>query len=197
MVRNEKMVPLEAYGVKIISTGFLTEPDRPLIMRGPMLHGAIRQFFVDVEWGEVLDYMIVDLPPGTGDAPLSLAQLFPLSGVIVVTQPQDVAVGDALRSLAMFSALEAPVLGIVENMTGDFFGSGGGEKLAKERGVPFLGRLPLDAQVREGGDDGRPIVVANPESDAGQAFLALAQIVAAQISMAVIGRRSEEMSPTD
>ncbi len=156
-VEDDKMLPIEAYGVKVISTGFLTDPSKPMIMRGPMLHSAIRQFFTDVKWGE-LDYMIVDLPPGTGDAPLSLAQSFPLTGVIIVTQPQDVAVSDALRGAAMFDTLNVPVLGIVENMAGDFFGDGGGEKLATERGVPFLGRIPLDAEVRKGGDYGRPIV---------------------------------------
>jgi len=117
-VNGEKMIPLEAYGVKLISTGFLMDPEKPLIMRGPMLHSAIRQFFIDVDWG-ALDYMIVDLPPGTGDAPLSLAQSFPLTGAIIVTQPQEVAVSDALRGAAMFEALNVPVLGIVENMAGD------------------------------------------------------------------------------
>jgi ATP-binding protein involved in chromosome partitioning len=184
-VDGEKMLPIEAYGVKVISTGFLTEPDKPMIMRGPMLHSAIRQFFTDVKWGE-LDYMIVDLPPGTGDAPLSLAQSFPLTGVIVVTQPQDVAVSDALRSAAMFDQLNVPVLGIVENMAGDFFGSGGGEKLAQQRGVPFLGRIPLDAEVRKGGDYGRPVAVTAPESEVGQAFRTLAQTVAARISVVML-----------
>lgn len=184
-VEGDKMLPIEAYGVKVISTGFLTEPDKPMIMRGPMLHSAIRQFFTDVKWGE-LDYMIVDLPPGTGDAPLSLAQSFPLTGVIVVTQPQDVAVSDALRSAAMFDQLNVPVLGIVENMAGDFFGSGGGETLAKERGVPFLGRIPLDAEVRKGGDYGRPVAVTAPESVVGQAFRTLAQTVAARISVVML-----------
>lgn len=184
-VEGEKMIPIEAYGVKVISTGFLIDPSKPMIMRGPMLHGAIRQFFTDVKWGE-LDYMIVDLPPGTGDAPLSLAQSFPLTGAIIVTQPQEVAVSDALRSAAMFDQLNVPVLGIIENMTGDFFGEGGGERLANERGVPFLGRVPLDAEVRKGGDYGRPIVAYQPESPAGQAFNQLAQTVAARISVVML-----------
>ncbi len=184
-VEGDKMLPIEAYGVKVMSTGFLTTPDKPMIMRGPMLHSAIRQFFTDVKWGE-LDYMIVDLPPGTGDAPLSLAQSFPLTGVIVVTQPQDVAVSDALRSAAMFDQLNVPVLGIVENMTGEFFGSGGGEKLAQERGVPFLGRIPMNAEVRKGGDYGRPVSVMMPESEVGQAFRTLAQTVAARISVVML-----------
>ncbi|MFW5692086.1 MAG: Mrp/NBP35 family ATP-binding protein [Chloroflexota bacterium] len=184
-VVNNKMQPIEAYGIKIISTGFLTEPDKPMIMRGPMLHSAIRQFFTDVEWGE-LDYMIVDLPPGTGDAPLSLAQSFPLAGAIVVTQPQEVAVSDALRSVAMFEQLNVPVLGVVENMAGDFFGTGGGEKLAEKRDLAFLGRVPLQAAVREGGDYGRPVVTADPDSEAGQAFMTLAQNVAARASVVML-----------
>lgn len=184
-VVGEKMMPLEAYGVKIMSTGFLTPPDKPMIMRGPMLHGAIRQFFTDVDWGR-LDYMIVDLPPGTGDAPLSLAQSFPLTGTIIVTQPQDVAVSDALRSAAMFEQLNVPIIGVVENMAGEFFGSGGGEKLAEQRGLTFLGRIPLAAGVREGGDYGRPIVVSEPDSPAGAALRQFAQTVAARVSMLVL-----------
>jgi ATP-binding protein involved in chromosome partitioning len=185
-VVNNKMLPIEAFGVKIMSTGFLTEPDKPMIMRGPMLHSAIRQFFTDVEWGDNLDYMIVDLPPGTGDAPLSLAQSFPLAGAIVVTQPQDVAVSDALRCIAMFEQLNVPILGVVENMAGEFFGSGGGEKLANQYDVPFLGRIPMDASVREGGDYGRPVVVINPDSIVGIAFNELAQKIAARISVVML-----------
>ena len=184
-VIDEKMQPMEAYGVKIMSTGFLSDPDKPMILRGPMLHSAIRQFFTDVNWGN-LDYMIVDLPPGTGDAPLSLAQSFPLTGVIIVTQPQEVAVSDALRSIAMFETLNVPILGVVENMTGDFFGEGGGERLAGEKKVPFLGRVPLDAEVRKGGDYGRPIVLTEPDSTAGQAFHTLSQTVAARISVVML-----------
>lgn len=184
-VEGEKMLPIEAYGVQLMSTGFLIDPNKPMIMRGPMLHSAIRQFFTDVKWGE-LDYMIVDLPPGTGDAPLSLAQSFPLTGAIIVTQPQDVAVSDALRSAAMFEQLNVPVLGVVENMAGDFFGEGGGEKLAAERGLTFLGRIPLEAGVRVGGDYGRPVVASSPETPAGRAFQTLAQIVAARISVVML-----------
>ncbi|MBK8025891.1 MAG: Mrp/NBP35 family ATP-binding protein [Chloroflexi bacterium] len=184
-IEGDKLVPIEAYGVKTMSTGFLTDPNKPMIMRGPMLHGAIRQFFVDVKWGE-LDYMIVDLPPGTGDAPLSLAQSFPLTGVIIVTQPQAVAVSDARRSAAMFETLNVPVLGIVENMTGDYFGEGGGERLAQEMSIPFLGRVPLDAEVRKGGDFGRPISVISPESAAGQAFQQLAKTIAARMSVMML-----------
>jgi ATP-binding protein involved in chromosome partitioning len=184
-VVNDKMVPLEAYGVKLISTGFLNSPDKAMILRGPIIHGAIRQFFTDVAWGE-LDYMIVDLPPGTGDAPLSLVQTFSPTGVIVVTQPQEVAVADALRSIAMFETLNVPILGVVENMTGEFFGEGGGEKLAEQRGVPFLGRVPMEASVRKGGDYGRPVVISSPDSPAGQAFYQLAQNVAARASVLML-----------
>lgn len=184
-VANDKMQPLEVYGVKIISTGFLTTPDKPMIMRGPMLHNAIRQFFSDVEWGR-LDYMIVDLPPGTGDAPLSLAQSFPLTGSIIVTQPQAVAVADAIRAAAMFEQLKVPVLGVVENMAGAFFGSGGGEAFAKKRGMPFLGRIPLSADAREAGDHGRPLAIHNPESAAGSAFRTMTEAIAARISMAML-----------
>ncbi len=184
-VANDKMQPLEVFGVKLISTGFLTTPDKPMIMRGPMLHSAIRQFFTDVEWGR-LDYMIVDLPPGTGDAPLSLAQSFPLTGSIIVTQPQAVAVADAIRAAAMFEQLKVPVLGVIENMSGEFFGSGGGEALAKQRGVPFLGRVPLSASVREGGDYGRPIAIHGADRAAGRAFRKLSEDVAARISVAML-----------
>ncbi len=181
-VVNEKMVPFEVFGVKVISMGFLVNPDTPLVWRGPMLHSAIRQFFTDVQWGE-LDYMIVDLPPGTGDAPLSLAQSVPLSGAVIVSQPQDVAIGDAVRGMAMFASLNVPILGVVENMSGELFGQGGGEKMAKDRNVPFLGRIPLETEVRKGGDLGRPVVISAPESDAAKAFRQLARDIAARISV--------------
>lgn len=184
-VVNNKMQPIEAYGIKVISTGFLIEPDKPMIMRGPMLHSAIRQFFTDVEWGN-LDYMIVDLPPGTGDAPLSLAQSFPLAGAIVVTQPQEVALSDALRSAKMFEQLDVPILGVVENMSGDLFGTGGGERFAEANDLTFLGRAPLDARVRQGGDFGRPVVAVDPESEAGTAFASIAQNVAARASVVML-----------
>ena len=184
-VSNNKMQPLEVYGVKLISTGFLTTPDKPMIMRGPMLHSAIRQFFTDVDWGRV-DYMIVDLPPGTGDAPLSLAQSFPLTGGIIVTQPQAVAVADAVRAAAMFEQLNVPVLGVVENMSGDFFGSGGGEAFANQREIPFLGRVPLAAEVRVGGDLGRPVAIHNIDTESGRSFRQLSERIAARISLAML-----------
>lgn len=184
-VADNKMQPLEAYGVQLISTGFLTTPEKPMIMRGPMLHSAIRQFFTDVEWGS-LDYMIVDLPPGTGDAPLSLAQSFPLTGSIIVTQPQAVAVADAIRAAAMFEQLKVPVLGVIENMSGESFGSGGGEKFSESRGIPFLGRISMSAAVREGGDYGRPVSIASADTEAGRAFRKLSEDVAARISVAML-----------
>jgi ATP-binding protein involved in chromosome partitioning len=184
---DKKLLPFEVYGIQVMSMGFLTEPGRPLVWRGPMLHGAIRQFFDDVAWDQV-DYLIVDLPPGTGDAQLSLAQSVPLTGAIIVTQPQDVAVDDATKGLAMFEEVDVPILGVVENMTGEFFGSGGGEKLAAKREVPFLGRIPMDARVRIGGDNGHPIVVEAPDSPAGQAFTELAQAVAARVSVVMLSQ---------
>jgi ATP-binding protein involved in chromosome partitioning len=179
---DNKLIPYEAYGIQVMSMGFLVEPGKPLVWRGPMLHGVIRQFFNDVVW-DAVDYLIVDLPPGTGDAQLSLAQSVPLTGTVVVTQPQQVALEDAAKGLAMFQEVEVPILGVVENMAGEFFGSGGGEVFAQSRDVPFLGRIPMDARVRVGGDTGKPIVVDAPDSPAGQAFTELAQTVAGRVSM--------------
>ncbi|MFC1959971.1 Mrp/NBP35 family ATP-binding protein [Chloroflexota bacterium] len=186
---DKKLVPFTAYGLQVMSMGFLAEPGQPLVWRGPMLHGVIRQFFDDVAWDN-LDYLVVDLPPGTGDVQLSLAQSVPLTGAVVVTQPQDVAVDDAVKGLAMFEELNVPVLGVVENMSGEFFGEGGGEKLAQLRDVPFLGRIPMNAQVRVGGDNGQPIVVKDPESQAGQAFLQVAQNVASRVSVVMMSEEN-------
>jgi ATP-binding protein involved in chromosome partitioning len=185
---QKKLVPFEVFGLKVMSMGFLADPETPVIWRGPMLHGAIRQFFSDVAWGN-LDYMVVDLPPGTGDAQLSLAQSVPLTGAIIVTQPQSVAVDDARRGLAMFEKLNVPIIGVIENMAGDLFGQGGGETLAVERGVPFLGRVPLTANVRVGGDNGHPVVADDPDSPAGQAFHALAKTVAGQVSVTLLKQK--------
>lgn len=175
-----KLQPAEPYGIKMMSMGFLVDPSKPMIWRGPMLHSAIRQFFSDVNWGD-LDYLIVDLPPGTSDAPLSLAQTVPLTGAVIVTQPMQVAVADALRGLTMFEQLNVPIVGVIENMTGDFFGEGGGKGLADERHVPFLGSVPLDAKVRVGGDDGKPIMVVDPSSPAAQAFAHIVEQVIARV----------------
>lgn len=185
--RNRKMVPAENFGVKFISMAFLVKPDQPLIWRGPMLHSAISQLLSDVEWGE-LDYLIIDLPPGTSDAQLTLAQVLPLSGTIVVTQPMQVAASDALRGLKMFEKLDVPILGVVENMSGEFFGTGAGEKLASDYATEFLGSIPMDANVRLGGDSGKPIVVAYPDSAAANALQEVAQKVAARISVLTINK---------
>lgn len=192
--QENKMVPAEAHGVKLMSIGFLVKADQPLIWRGPMLHSAIRQFLSDVDWGE-LDYLIVDLPPGTGDAPLSLVQSLPLSGGVIVTLPQQVSLDDARRSLEMFRQLNVDVLGVVENMSYlelpdgdrmDIFGSGGGQRLAEESGVAFIGAIPMDPAVREGGDSGKPVVVTNPESPVAQSLRSITQQLAAKISIAAV-----------
>jgi ATP-binding protein involved in chromosome partitioning len=179
---NQRLTPAVAFDVKLMSMGFLVDPEQPMVWRGPMLHSAIRQFFSDVEWGP-LDYMVIDLPPGTGDAQLSLAQSVPLTGAVIVTQPQEVALGDALRGLAMFEQLNVAIIGVVENMSGDLFGQGGGEQLADQRGVPFLGSVPLDSQVRIGGDDGTPVVSSHPDSETAVALTKVAQEVAMRVSV--------------
>lgn len=180
--RDRKLIPAERYGVKVISMAFLAKPDEPLVWRGPMLHSAIRQFFTDVAWEE-LDYLIVDLPPGTGDAQLTLAQIVPLTGAVIVTQPMEVAVMDALRGFKMFEKLNVPIIGVIENMSGEFFGSGAGQKLAQDYNLEFLGTIPLDANVRVGGDSGQPVVVEHPESAAAAAFTAVTRQIAARVSL--------------
>jgi ATP-binding protein involved in chromosome partitioning len=194
--KNNHLIPAEAYGVKIMSIGFLVKPEQPLIWRGPMLHSAIRQFLSDVDWGE-LDYLVIDLPPGTGDAALSLSQSLPLSGGLIVTLPQQVSLDDARRGLEMFRQLNIPILGVVENMsylelpTGermDIFGTGGGERMAKESGVPFIAAIPMDPNVRAGGDNGVPVIVSNPDSAVAKALKAMAQDIAAKISVAALNK---------
>ena len=185
-VLNEKIVPLEAHGVKIISLGFLIERDQPAIWRGPIVMKIVNQFLRDVAWGE-LDYFIVDMPPGTGDAQLSLVQATMVRGAVIVTTPQEVAVGDALRGAKMFERVNVPVLGIVENMSwfecphcgkpSSLFGSGGGERLATELGLPLLGQVPLYPRIMEGADRGEPVVVADPESAAARALSDVAKRV--------------------
>jgi ATP-binding protein involved in chromosome partitioning len=187
-----KLNPAIAYGVQVMSMGFMLKPGQAALWRGPMLHSAIRQMFSDVNWQPV-DYMIVDMPPGTGDAQLSLTQSVPLTGGVVVSTPQDVALSDARRGLAAFQQLSVPVLGVIENMayfiapdTGqryEIFGYGGAERAAAELKVPFLGRLPLDQRVREGGDVGAPIVAVEPESEISEAFREIARQLAGQVSM--------------
>jgi ATP-binding protein involved in chromosome partitioning len=191
-IEVNKLIPVEAYGVKLISMAVLQPGDKPLIVRGPILHGLVKQFLSDVKWGE-LDYLIVDMPPGTGDVQLSLAQLVPVQGAVLVTTPQEVALIDVRRALRMFETVAVPVLGIIENMsyfiapdTGnryDIFGKGGGEKLANQYGVPFLGSVPLGIEVREGGDNGVPVVIGQPQSPQAQAFRKVAEEVARQVSI--------------
>jgi len=192
--RNRKMVPAEKYGVKFVSMAFLVKPDQPLIWRGPMLHSAIRQLLTDVEWGE-LDYLVVDLPPGTGDAQLTLAQVLPLSGAIVVTQPMAVAAADALRGLKTFEKLEVPIIGVIENMSGEFFGTGAGEQLAAQYETQYLGSIPLDANVRKGGDAGAPIVVAYPDSEAARAIRQITRDVAARVSVLTLQVQANNIIP--
>ena len=179
-VEAGKLIPAEAHGVRFMSMGFLLPPEQALIWRGPMLHKAIQQLFTDVRWGE-LDYLFVDLPPGTGDAQLSLAQIAPLSGGLIVTMPQMVSVADARRGAAAFAQLEVPILGVIENMSGQIFGSGGGETAASELNTTLLGVIGLDADVSASGDRGRPIVAASPESAAARTFRSLAQKVVVQL----------------
>jgi ATP-binding protein involved in chromosome partitioning len=189
---DKRIVPPEAYGIKVISMGMLVAPDQPIIWRGPMLHGAVQQFMRDVAWGE-LDYLVVDLPPGTGDVSLSMAQSVPVAGAVVVTTPQSVSVSDVRKAVGMFRQLNIPILGVVENMSTfvcghcgertDIFGHGGGARMAEEMSIPFLGEVPIDTRVREGGDTGQPIVAAVPDSPAARGFESVAGKVAAQLSI--------------
>jgi ATP-binding protein involved in chromosome partitioning len=190
---GKKIVPAEKWGVQVVSIGFMTGDDAPIIWRGPMLHGAIQQFFREVAWKD-LDYLVVDMPPGTGDVALSLSQTVPVVGSIVVTTPQQVSLADTRRAIRMYQKLTIPTIGVVENMSyyacpnchheTDIFGHGGGEDLAAEMGVPFLGRLPVYQPIREGGDTGVPLVVSEPASAAARSFLTVAERTAAQVSIA-------------
>jgi ATP-binding protein involved in chromosome partitioning len=191
-VENGRLVPIEAHGIKMISMAVLVPPDKPMILRGPMLHGVVRQFLTDVNWGE-LDYLIVDMPPGTGDVQLSLAQLVPVQGAVVVTTPQEVSLSDVRRAVKMFEQVNVPVLGVIENMsyfiapdTGiryNIFGEGGGEKLAAEYDLNFLGQVPMGLEVREGGDRGVPVVISTPDSLQSEAFRKVAEEVARHVSI--------------
>jgi ATP-binding protein involved in chromosome partitioning len=194
--KGDILEPPFNHGVKLVSMGFLIDRDQPVIWRGPMLNGVIRQFLYQVQWGE-LDYLIVDMPPGTGDAQLTLTQSVPMAGAVIVTTPQNVALLDSRKGLRMFQQMNVPVLGIVENMSYfvppdmpdkqyDIFGSGGGEKTATELGVPLLGCIPLEIAARVGGDIGVPIVIAEPESKSAQALKAIAQVIAAKVSVAAL-----------
>jgi ATP-binding protein involved in chromosome partitioning len=194
--KGDILDPAFNHGVKLVSMAFLIDPDQPVIWRGPMLNGIIRQFLYQVDWGE-LDYLIVDMPPGTGDAQLTLTQAVPMAGAVIVTTPQTVSLLDARRGLKMFQQMGVNILGIVENMSYfippdqpdkqyDIFGSGGGEKTAKELALPLLGCIPLEIGVREGGDRGIPIVVAEPTSASAKALVAIASQIAAKVSIAAL-----------
>ena len=189
---GQKIVPAEKYGLQVVSMGFLTDEGAPIIWRGPMLHSALQQFFREVRWLD-LDYLIIDMPPGTGDVALSLGQSVPVAGAIVVTTPQQVSLADSRRAIAMYAKLNIPTLGVIENMSyfacagcgqeADLFGRGGGEAMAEALGVPFLGRIPLYQPIREGGDSGVPVVISEPEAPAAQAIMAAAAQAAAQVSI--------------
>ena len=191
-VRDQKLIPIEAHGVKMISMAVLVPLDKPMILRGPMLHGVVRQFLTDVNWGE-LDYLVVDMPPGTGDVQLSLAQLVPVQGAVIVTTPQEVSLSDVRRAIKMFETVNVPVLGVIENMsyfvapdTGtryNIFGEGGGQKIADEYGLNFLGQVPIGSEVREGGDKGTPVVISAPDSPQAAAFRKVAEEVARHVSI--------------
>jgi ATP-binding protein involved in chromosome partitioning len=200
---DKRIFPLEAYGLKCMSMGFFVSDNSPVIWRGPMVHGLIRQFLTDVEWGE-LDYLVLDLPPGTGDAALTLTQQAPLSGAVIVTTANDLSLIDARKGLKMFEKVRVPVLGIVENMSYFvppdlpdrryyIFGQGGGRRIAQELGVDFLGEVPIDPRVVEGGDKGRPILVHAPESEAAQVLREITARVVRKLALLA----SSEPTPTD
>jgi ATP-binding protein involved in chromosome partitioning len=188
---QEKIVPLNAHGVRLMSLGFLLDDEQPAIMRGPLVSGILKQFLEQVEWGD-LDYLIVDMPPGTGDAQLSLVQTVNLDGAVMVTTPQDVATGDVRRAIRMFERVNTRVLGVVENMSGfccphcqqsvDVFGRGGGRQLASDMHAPYLGEVPLDIQVRRAGDEGQPTALSAAQSPAGRAFREIAERIALAVS---------------
>jgi ATP-binding protein involved in chromosome partitioning len=196
---GQKIKPAERYGLQVVSMGFLTADDAPVIWRGPMLHGAIQQFFRDVGWKDV-DYLIVDMPPGTGDVALSLSQTVPVAGAVLVTTPQSVSLADTRRAVAMYRKLNIPTIGLIENMSyfvcpgcsqeHDIFGRGGGEKLAAEMSVPFLGGIPLYEPVRRGGDSGVPVVIGEPDSPPSRALMSAAERIAQQVSIAAHSRRT-------
>jgi ATP-binding protein involved in chromosome partitioning len=200
---GKKIVPAEKYGLQVISMGFLTADEAPIIWRGPMLHGALQQFFREVAWAN-LDYLVVDLPPGTGDVALSLSQTVPVAGAIVVTTPQQVSLADTRRAVAMYRKLNIPTLGVVENMSyfvctncsheADIFGRGGGEEMAAALGTPFLGRIPIYQPIREGSDAGVPLMISEPDSPAGRALMAVAERTAAQVSIASYNRPTIQLT---
>lgn len=185
---NGKIAPLVAHGIETMSIGYLLEDGQPVMWRGPMLHKALEQFLKDVAWGP-LDYLLVDMPPGTGDAQISLAQLVPLTGAVVVTMPQEVSLTDVRRAISMARQVRCEILGVVENMSGEVFGRGGGRKVAETYQVPFLGEIPLDPTVRVAGDQGVPAVIARPDGPVARAF----QEVAGRLAAAVATRQARSL----
>jgi ATP-binding protein involved in chromosome partitioning len=189
-LNEKKLKPIEKFGVKLMSIGFLIDEDNPVIWRGPMASGAVKQFLTDVDWGE-LDYMIIDLPPGTGDIQLTLVQTIPLTGSVIVTTPQNVSLVDARKGLKMFERVNVPVFGIIENMsyfiapdTGkryDIFGSGGGENLSKELNTPYLGGIPIEQKIREGGDNGSPIVQTDSDNESAKSLMEISKNLANRV----------------
>src|SRR5262245_55712667 len=202
---GQRIVPAVQYGIQLISMAFLTKDDTPVIWRGPMLHGVIQQFFREAAWDDV-DYLIVDLPPGTGDIALSLSQSIPVAGAVLVTTPQTVSVADTRRAVKMYEKLSVPPMGLIENMShfvcqgcgteSDIFGKGGGEALAREMGVPFLGRIPIYEPIRVGGDTGVPIVVGEPASAAAEAFRQAAENLASQLAILALKPHSKAIPLT-
>nr|BCX01678.1 MAG: iron-sulfur cluster carrier protein [Bacteroidota bacterium] len=202
LTEARKILPVEKFGVRLLSMGFLVDPDTPVVWRGPMVSSAVRQFLADADWGE-LDYLVLDLPPGTGDIQLTLVQTVPLTGAVIVSTPQEVALADARKGVMMFRHVRVPVLGLVENMAYFvppdlpdrryyLFGQGGARRLAEELEVPFLGEIPLEETIRAGGDEGVPVLIRNPEGAAARAFRELAERVAQQVAI-----RNASAPPTE
>ncbi|MBI3322248.1 MAG: Mrp/NBP35 family ATP-binding protein [Candidatus Omnitrophica bacterium] len=199
-MKGDKIVPAENFGVKVMSIGFLVKPGEAVIWRGPMLHGAVNKFLKEVEWGE-LDYLVTDLPPGTGDIQLSLSQVISLSGALIVTTPQEVALQDVSKGIAMFRKVNVPIVGLVENMSTficphchkgtEIFDKGGGRRAAEEMGIPFLGEVPLQPEVRAGSDNGHPIVLTHPDSAAAKALTEIARRLAGQVSILAAAQQEQ------
>ncbi len=198
-LHNQHLMPLEKFGVKVMSIGFLVDPSQAVIWRGPMASGAVKQFISDVDWGE-LDYLIFDLPPGTGDIQLTLVQQIPLTGAVIVTTPQEISLADARKGMAMFQKVNVPLLGIIENMSyfqcshcgerENIFDAGGGRRAAAEMNIPFLGEIPIDTKLRIGGDIGRPLVESDPESPQAKVIVGIARQLAAQVSISNLTQAS-------
>jgi ATP-binding protein involved in chromosome partitioning len=194
---GERILPAVHHGLRVISVGFFVNKDEAVVWRGPMVHRLLQQFLGDVEWGE-LDYLVCDLPPGTGDVQLSLSQLIPISGAVMVTTPQEVSIIDVVKGISMFEKVEIPILGIVENMSGyacpacghhdEIFSRGGGKRLANEIGAPFLGEIPIDSRIRFGGDSGVPIILSMPDSEHAKRFLDIASAAALRIAERILGQ---------